>query len=151
MKNKLSLVIICVVISGFILLNQKKQVPVAQQKPVSKAPNTYELKVMKIGNVWKVVNATDTTKTKIIVHKKDTIIWTAIGTDAYFQFPDSLFKPVGKEDSLVNGYTKFVKSGHKLKLKVKDSAPSGTYPYAVFCTADGVFARGDSPPKIIIK
>jgi len=85
------------------------------------------------------------------VKKKDTIIWTAEGTDVYFQFPDALFNPEGAADSLTEGYTKFLKDGKKLKLKVKDNAAPGTYEYAVFCTADGVFAKGESPPKIVIE
>ena len=58
---------------------------------------------------------------------------------------------MGTADSLIGGYTKFVRDGKKLKLKVKDDAPTSTYEYAVFCTADGVFAKGESTPKIIIE
>jgi hypothetical protein len=115
------------------------------------APQKYELVIMKVGSEWKVVDATDYTKTKVRVRKKDTIVWTAKGTDASLQFPDNLFNPVDAEDSLHNGYTKFLKKGKKLKLRVKESVLAGTYEYAVFCIADGVFARGDSPPKIIIE
>ena len=119
--------------------------------PVSPSPKTYDLKVMKIGNVWKVVDATDTNKTQVKVKKKDTIIWTIEGTDAYFQFSNNIFNAVEKSDSLVDGYTKYVRDGKKLKLKIKDDAPSGVEVYAVFCTSDQVFARGDSPPKIVIE
>jgi len=143
MRVKLIVFITCTVLliffTGFYLLS------------IQSSPKKYNLVVMKIGNEWKVVDATDYTKTKVKVKKKDTIIWTVKGTDASFQFPDSLFDAVDPEDSLHNGYTKFVKSGKKLKLKVKADALAGIYEYAVFCTADGVFARGDSPPKIIIE
>ncbi len=132
-------IILSIFITGFIL------------KPTFTSPNTYELKIVKIDNVWRVVDATDSTKTKIKVKKKDTVIWTAEGTDAYFQFPETLFNPVSAKDSLHNGYTKFLKNGKKLKLKVKDNAPAGTYEYSVFCTPAGVYARGDSPPKIIVE
>ena len=117
---------------------------------IQSAPKKYEMVIMKVDNVWKVVDATDYTKTKVKARKKDTIIWTVKGTDAYLQLPDNLFSPVDADDSLHNGYTKFLKNGKKLKLKVKDSALSGTYEYAVFCTADNQFATGDSPPKIVI-
>jgi len=113
--------------------------------------NKYQLKVVKVKGVWKVVDASDYTKSKVKVKKKDTIVWTVEGTDTYFQFPANLFNAVGAADSLVGGYTKFVKDGKKLTLKVKDNAPAGTYEYAVFCTADGVFAIGESPPKIVIE
>jgi hypothetical protein len=143
MKVKFVLLIIGiflpVLLSGFLL------------QPNSPLPNTIELKVVKINNVWKVIDATDPKIKEIKAHKKDTIIWTVEGTNASFQFPEGLFDPVGSADSLTNGYTKFIKNGKKLKLKIKYNALPGTYEYAVFCTKDGVFARGDSPPKIIIQ
>jgi hypothetical protein len=119
--------------------------------PVSPPPKSYDLIIMKIGEVWKVVDAADHNNTKVNAKRKDTITWTIKGSDAYLQFPDKLFNPVSADDSLHNGYTKKLKDGKKLKLKVKDDAALGTYEYAVFCTADGVFAQGDSPPKIVIK
>ncbi len=143
MKGKLTLSIIgfilAILLTGFFI------------SPVSPPPKSYDLIIMKIGNVWRVVDATNHTNTKVKVKKKDTITWTIKGSDAYLQFPDKLFNPVSAADSLHNGYTKTLKDGKKLKLKVKDDAASGTYEYAVFCTADGVFAQGDSPPKIVIE
>lgn len=119
--------------------------------PDSPPANKYELKVIKIDGEWKVVDASDYSKTRVKVKQKDTIVWTVAGTNTYFQFPVKLFNPVGTADSLIGGYTKFVRDGKKLKLKVKDDAPAGTYEYAVFCAADGVFARGESPPNIVIE
>ena len=110
-----------------------------------------DLKVVKVDGTWKVVLASDYTKTEVKVKKKDVIIWTADGTDVSFQFPDFLFDPVGADDSLHNGYTKFLKDGKTLKLKIKDNVTPGTYEYAVFCTSDGTFAIGGSPPKIIVE
>ncbi len=144
MKGKISLLVIVMFLSVFISCNQ-------EQQSTSESPKKYEMKIIKVEGIWRVVDATDTTKTELKVNRKDTIVWTVGGTNAYFQFPDSLFKPVGREDSLKNGYTKFIKDGHKLKLKIKDNAPSGTYAYAVFCGADSMFAQADSPPRIIIK
>ncbi len=118
--------------------------------PAPPAPKTYELKVVKIEGIWRVVDASDHSKKKIKVKKKDTIVWTVEGTDAHFQFSTSVFNPKGVSDSLKNGSTKFIADGKKLKLKVKDDAPVGTQVYAVFCSADGVFAQGESPPQIII-
>jgi len=113
--------------------------------------NKFELKVIQVEGVWKVVDASDYTKTKVKVKKNTTIVWTAEGTDVSFQFPDFLFDPVSRTDSLANGYTKFLKNGKKLKLKIRGSVMPGTYEYAVYCTSDGVFAVGGSPPKIIVE
>ena len=143
MKGKLTVFVPIIFVSIFLLGFLKLT--------VQPAPKKYELVITKVDNIWKVVDATDYTKTKVIVKKKDTIVWTLKGTDAYFQFPEKLLDPVDPEDSLHNGYTKFLKDGKKLKLKISDDAPSGTYEYAVFCTADGVFAQGGSPPVIIIE
>ncbi len=85
------------------------------------------------------------------VKKKDKITWIVEGTHSYFQFPLELFDPVDAEDSLKSGYTKFLKEGKKLKLKVNDDALEGTYEYAVFCTTDDVFEVGGSPARIIIE
>ncbi len=119
--------------------------------PAPPAPKTYELKVVKVEGVWRVVDATDYSKKKIKVKKKDTIIWTVEGTNAYFQFSTSVFNPKGVSDSLKNGSTKFIADGKKLKLKVRDDAPIGVQVYAVFCSTDDVFAQGESPPKIVIE
>jgi hypothetical protein len=119
--------------------------------PAPPAPKTYKLKIVKVEGVWRVADATDYSKRKVKVKKKDTIVWTVEETDTYFQFPANLFNPAGAADSLIDGYTKFVRDGKKLKLKVKDDAPAGTYEYAVFCITDGVFAQGESPPKIVIE
>jgi hypothetical protein len=116
-------------------------------------PNSkiYELKVVKVEGIWRVVDATDYSKRKVKVKKKDTIVWTVEGTNAHFQFPTSVFNPSGVSDSLRNGSTKFIANGKKLKLKVRDDAPVGTQIYAVFCSAESVFAQGESPPKIVIE
>ncbi len=118
--------------------------------PAPPAPKTYELKVVKVEGIWRVVDASDYSKRKVKVKKKDTIVWTVEGTNAYFQFSTSVFNPKSVSDSLRNGSTKYIADGKKLKLKVRDDAPIGIQVYAVFCSADGVFAQGESPPQIII-
>ncbi len=119
--------------------------------PAPPDPKVYDLKVVKVEGVWRVVDASDYSKKKIKVKKKDTIVWTVEGTSAHFQFSTSVFNPKGVSDSLRNGSTKFIADGKKLKLKVRDDAPIGPQVYAVFCSADGVFAQGESPPKIVIE
>jgi hypothetical protein len=143
MKNKFKLLLTSLILLALLLgMNFVSSTP-----PAGK----FDLKVIKLDNKWKVVDASDYSKYKVKVKKNSSITWTVVGTDAYFQFPDAIFEAETSADSLINGYTKFVKDGKKLKLKVKGDALAGTYEYAVFCTADGVFAIGGSPPKIIIE
>jgi hypothetical protein len=119
--------------------------------PSAPPPKNIDLKVIKLNGVWKVVDATDSSKIVVKVKKNDKITWTVIGTDASFQFPQNLLDPVDPADSLKNGYTKSLKDGKTLKLKVKSNAKAETYEYSVYCTADEVFAVGGSPPKIIVE
>jgi hypothetical protein len=119
--------------------------------PAPPAPKIYDLKVVKVEGVWRVVDASDYSKKKIKVKKKDTIVWNVEGTNAYFQFSNSVFNPISVSDSLRNGSTKFIADGKKLKLKIRDDAPVGPQVYAVFCSEDGVFAQGESPPRIVIE
>jgi hypothetical protein len=119
--------------------------------PSPPSPTAVDLKVLSIDGVWKVVYASDYKKYEVKVARGDTISWTTKGTDVSFQFPDFLFEPVGAKDSLSNGYTKSIKDGSTLTLVVRKDVSPGTYEYAVFCKTDGVFARGGSPPKIIVE
>jgi len=143
MKNKLTILasglILIMVVMGLNLL------------PGSPSPKVVEMKVMKVGGIWKVINVTDSTSKEARVKKKDTIVWTLVGTDANFQLPANLLDAVTSDDSIQPGKIKFVKDGKKLKQKVKDSAVAGTYIYSVFCIRDSVNAIGGSPPKIIIE
>lgn len=131
--------LIAVVLAGFLF------------NPPYLKPKKHVFFIENVGGVWRVVDSTNHANHKIKAHQKDTIIWKAVGTDAYIQFPDSLLDSGGPGNNLINGYTAFLKNGKRLKLKVKGNAKNGWYNYAVFCMADSTFARGDSPPKIIIK
>lgn len=117
-----------------------------------KQPTQYELTIKKIDNVWRVVDTKN--NAHIMVNKGAKITWRAEGSDVVFQFPREVakyFKAETSDDSLSDGYTKFLKDKKKLKLKVKDDAPPDTVEYAVFVKKDGVFAKGESPPRIIIR
>lgn len=118
------------------------------------------LKIKKVNNEWKVVDESYATQVK--AKTGDKVTWTAEGTDAYFQFIEG--KLVAKEkdkekaskkgeaESLAEIYTtNKVAAGESVSFVIRASAAKGKYPYAVFCTADSVFATGDSPPKIIIE
>lgn len=71
----------------------------------------------------------------------DTITWEARDSGATFYFPKpELF---GKKE-----YT--VEKGDVLELTVKETAPHGSFPYAVFTDNDD-FAEGGSFPRVIIQ
>jgi len=106
---------------------------------LAQQPRSHSISITKVGTQWKVVSATgDTVKAK----PGELIVWTAVGTDAYFQFMD---------DKIFGNYTRMVKAGQKLTLPVGAAARKGVHAYAVFCLTDKQFARGDSPPIIIIE
>jgi hypothetical protein len=105
-------------------------------------PAEHNLSIMKVQNQWKVVLAQDTTVTTVRAKKGDKIIWTAKGSDVYFQFMD---------DKIFGKFTKVLKDGETLMLPVAATAKTGPNPYAVFCIADLEFATGDSPPVIIVE
>lgn len=95
--------------------------------------------IKKVGNVWKAV-LTGTTNTKVHVVKGQKVIFHAEGSDVYFQFENT---------NLFGGHDKMIKNGKTLTLGVGQVA-KGVYTYAAFCSTPGVFAQGDSPPKIIV-
>lgn len=115
-------------------------------------PNKVDLTIKKIKGVWRVVDANN--NPRIIVYKGNQITWTSPASDVVFQFPDKVkhfLKPDSRDDSLPDGYTKYVKAGHKIKFHIKMNAPTDTLEYAVFVIKGLQFAKGQSPPKIIIK
>jgi len=113
--------------------NQSKKHKIAIKKMKNKETKMKE---------WKAVDAEDSLATKIKVKKGDEITWEADGSDLYFQFMD---------EQLFGGYTYYLQDGKKLKLVVGDKAEAKTYKYAVFCIADLQYARGDSPPVIVVE
>ncbi|MBN2009990.1 hypothetical protein JW960_11660 [candidate division KSB1 bacterium] len=120
--------------------------------PDSAYAKSYELKVVKVDGVWKVIDTADVNNKQIKVKRNETVTWTADGSDVYFQFSsDMKFKGQAAADDLDGGYTKVLKAGKKLKLKVKADAPLGDEVYAAFVLADKVFAIGGSAPRIVIE
>ncbi len=102
----------------------------------------HQVTIKKINNEWRVVDSEDNSKSVVRSKRGEQIIWTAEGSDVYFQFMD---------EKLVGNYTRTLKDGQKLVLNVGNGAKSGSNPYAVFCIKDKEFARGQSPPAIIIE
>lgn len=118
------------------------------EKSVSQTENAggaeqHTLSFTKIENEWKVVDSNDTTKTEIEVYRGDTVTWQAPEeSDVYFQFMD---------DQLTGIYTKVLNRGGSLDLTIGEEAKEGDNPYAVFVYADSVYARGESPPRMIVR
>ncbi|MEX0736051.1 MAG: hypothetical protein WD182_01320 [Bacteroidota bacterium] len=123
------------VLTAVVMVGPDARSAIGSQPQVKK----HDISILKIKNRWKVVSATgDTVKAK----RGEQIVWTAVGSDMYFQFMD---------DKLFGGFTRKLKAGQKLNLPVATGARRGVNAYAVFCLADKEFATGDSPPIIIIE
>ncbi len=127
-------VTVLLLVIGFYLVPN-----VLDAQPPQNQPREHKLLIKKIKNKWKVVDESDTTRTKIYVKRGEKITWTAEGTDAYFQF-------MGLK--LFGNYTKSLKAGQKLTLVIGNKARLGIHQYAVFCLPDKEFAEGDSPPEL---
>lgn len=158
--KKLGLFLSIILLTLFLACNQSDKTNTAEKPAkttnenaaaMAKAPPPpIDLKIEKIDGVWKVIN---TARPGEVPHvrRNGIIRWDTGETDAYFQFPDTIFSPVGPPDSLKHGYLKHQKKGTILKLLVKKTADTTTYTYAVFCMADSTFAQEDSPPRIIVE
>ena len=105
-------------------------------------PKEHPLHIRKVHNKWKVVDSQDSTKSLVKTKKGENIVWKALGTDVYLQFPDS---------TLFGTESETITSGKTLRLRVLPTAQSGRYPYAVFCVTGKAYATGDSPPVIIVE
>ncbi len=92
-------------------------------------------------NTWRIVNPLDSTTSNISVKAGDTVNWTSDSTNAFFLFSEG--KIFGKASYKLS-------KGGTLSLVVNESAPIGSFTYAVFCTADSQFVTPDSPPRMII-
>jgi hypothetical protein len=106
-----------------------------------KAPKEHPLHIKKMNKEWGVVHS-DGTRKPVTASRGENIVWTAFGSDVFLQFPDS---------TLFGTYTATITAGKKLTLTVMPAAKAGRYLYSAFCLTDKKFARGDSPPIIIIE
>lgn len=105
-------------------------------------PTEHNLVVKKINDEWRVVHVNDETKSTIVVNRGDRVRWVVEGSGASFQFED---------ESLFGGNTRVIQAGNPLVLAVGNNAKIDTYTYAVFIHTDQAFARGESPPRIIVE
>lgn len=101
----------------------------------------HELVVKVVDDEWRVVYKNDETKSTVVAKKNDRVSWAAEGSDISFQFDESLF----------GGSSFEVADGDSLMRPLAPGAKVGEYIYAVFVRGAGVFAKGESPPRIIIE
>jgi hypothetical protein len=95
-----------------------------------------------IGDEWRVVLEDDESKSDVVVRRGDRIRWVVEGSDASFAFPD--IRIFGLE-------TRDVKDGNPLVMAVSANSPKGTFAYTVFIHESMTYARGQSPPRIIVR
>ena len=94
-----------------------------------------------IDDEWRVILADNENKSDVTARRGDRIRWTVEGSDASFQFSD---------ERLVGHSTRKVRDGNPLVLAISNDAVNGIHPYAVFIHKDQTYARGQSPPRIIV-
>jgi len=97
--------------------------------------------VKEINGEWRVVLADDESNSDVIARRGDRIIWVIEDSDATFTFPIR---------GIVGYRTRKVKAGTRLVLPVLNDSPLGEYDYTVYIEKSGTYARGQSPPRIII-
>lgn len=102
----------------------------------------YRVVVKIIGDEWRVVLDGDDSKSDVTLRRGDRIRWVVEGSDASFAFPDS--RIFGLE-------TRDAKDGNPLVLAVSANSPKGRFPYTVFIHESMSYARGQSPPRIIVR
>jgi hypothetical protein len=102
----------------------------------------YTLVVKLINDEWRVVYEDDYSKSDVTLRRGDRIRWVVEGSDVSFQFPDIRIFGEG---------TKVVRAGNSLVMAVSANSPFGDFPYSVFVHESMNYARGQSPPRIIVR
>lgn len=102
----------------------------------------YKVVVKIIGDEWRVVLEDDESKSDVTLRRGDRIRWIVEGSDASFAFPD--VRIFGLE-------TRDVKDGNPLVMAVSTNSPKGIFAYSVFIHESMTYARGQSPPRIIVR
>jgi hypothetical protein len=99
----------------------------------------HELVVKVIDDEWRVVHKDDPSISTVVVKRNDRIRWTVEGSKISMQF-----------DELFGGNSFDVDDGNTFQRPVAPSVRLGEFTYSVFIHEDMVFARGESPPRIIV-
>jgi hypothetical protein len=106
-------------------------------------PARHDLTAVQVGNEWKITLAQDTTQTSVHVARGDTVVWHApADADIFFQFMTR---------ELTGAFTDSIMKGERLTAVIGEEAETGVHPYAVFIFEERIYARGDSPPILIIR
>jgi hypothetical protein len=102
----------------------------------------YRLVVKVIDDEWRVVFEDDDSKSDVTLRRGDRIRWTVEGSDASFQFPDT---------RIFGENTREVRAGNSMVLAISAQSPAGIFPYTVYMHESMSYARGQSPPRIIVR
>ncbi len=106
------------------------------------ARTEHRVAIKVINDEWRVVLADNESQSDVTARRGDRIRWSVEGSDASFQFSD---------ERVVGHSTRIVRDGTPLVLAVSKKASNGTHTYEVFIHKDQTYARGQSPPRIIVQ
>ena len=140
MRKRLSMTVLVASLLFSGMVTEPSRVTAGQ--PQTKGGKEHRFKIGKLNKKWKVFDSANSNNRVITASAGETVIWSAAGSDAFFQFPDETI--FGTADATVA-------DGEELTLTVSANVKPGRYTYSIFCAADNQFATGDSPPVIIIK
>ncbi|NBC26663.1 MAG: hypothetical protein GVY08_07375 [Bacteroidetes bacterium] len=103
----------------------------------------HELSAVMEDGEWKIVDTEDPDNVEIVVAPGDTVVWNAPPeSELYFQFMD---------DRLTGEFTEVASRGESVSLIIGERAKEGDNPYAAFVINDSTYARGESPPRMIVR
>lgn len=136
------LISLTVLAATFFVTGMISDPPAVTAGQVQQKRAVHRFRVGKLNNKWKVYDSGNANNRVITASAGETVVWSATGSDVFFQFPDS---------SLFDTDEVSVTDGKDLSLTVSANAKPGRYTYSIFCAKEGKFATGDSPPVIIIK
>jgi hypothetical protein len=138
------IMILSALMVGFSILSMIGQSAFLEENPAdqNRRSQEFRLVVKVINDEWRVVVEGDESRSDVTVRRGDRIVWVVEGSDASFAFPDE--RIFGQE-------TREVKNGIPLILPVSAMSPRGTFAYSVFVHEGMTYARGQSPPRIIVR
>lgn len=102
----------------------------------------YRVSVKLINEEWRVVLSDNESQSDVTLRRGDRIRWRVEGSDVTFSFP---------ETEIFGLKTRTVKRGNRLTLPIMNDSPLGEFPYEVYIHDADTYARGQSPPRIIIR
>ena len=137
MKNRLIMVMCAATVLVTGTVTETPTLAAGPQQQTT--PAVHRFKIGKLNGKWKVFDEKNSNNRMIIASRGDKVIWSAVGSDAFIQFPDAA----------IFGLTETsVASGKAITLTVSPNAKPGRYPYSIFCLKDKQYATGDSVADI---